>query len=150
MKTGDFFLSHSKTHIFFLNPLFAKSSYFSLFWGESQNSIAEARTHNNQVHTTTIEEKDESDRKRRFFSGRKKCHSKICRPRTLKDHLLKSYATPDVWLFRVLLRVQGLAYRPVFTKSLHSLAVSRCDREIDEFSYSALIYRPHSQSHLTG
>ena len=28
------------------------------------------------------------------------------------------------WLFRVLLRVQGSAYRLVVTKSLHSLAVS--------------------------
>ena len=42
------------------------------------------------------------------------------------------------------------ASRPVFTKSLRSLAVSLCDREIDEFSYSVFIYRPHSQSHLTG
>ena len=41
--------------------------------------------------------------------------------------------------FRVSLRVHGSAYRLVFTKSLQSLAGQSCDREIDEFSYSAFI-----------
>ena len=54
------------------------------------------------------------------------------------------------YIFRVSLWVHGSAYQLVFTKSLHSLAGQSCDREIDEFSYSAFIYRPHSLSHLTG
>ena len=36
----------------------------------------------------------------------------------------------------------------VFTKSLRG--GQSCDREIDEFTYSAFIYRSHLQSHLTG
>ena len=73
-----------------------------------------------------------------------------------KRHIVRANATSEKWLlkdqvgnfffvFWVLLRVHGSAYRLVFTKSLHSLSCQSCDWEIDKFSYSALIYRPHSQ-----
>ena len=52
--------------------------------------------------------------------------------------------------FRVSLRVHGSVYWLVFTMSLHSLTGQFWDWEIDQFSYSAFIYRPRLQSLLTG
>ena len=63
-----------------------------------------------------------------------------CQYKNKRVFCIFSSLAPGTWI----------SFRWFSPSPFHSLAGQSCGREIDEFSYSAFIYRPRLQSHLTG